>query len=129
MPQIHNALKAGSGHVAQKGWNVPAERPEYIAEDYRNGKIRSNSRSEFSRNRLQDENTDQAYDSVKHCFRIYFFTILIVVFTAYFEGKDSNSVEYLNCKVTLVLYEFVLGKILLKRDYQLTSTNYFVGAR
>ena len=36
LPQIQNALKAGSGHVAQKGWNVPAERPEYIAEEYRN---------------------------------------------------------------------------------------------
>ena len=59
LPQIQNALKAGSGHTAQKGWNVPAERPEYISEDYRNEKISS----EFSRNRLQDENTDQAYDS------------------------------------------------------------------
>ena len=63
LPQIQNALKAGSGHVAQKGWNVPAEIPEYIAEDYCNEKIRSNSRSEFSRNRVQDEFTDQAYDS------------------------------------------------------------------
>ena len=63
LPQTQNAFKAGSGHVTQKGWNVPAERPEYIAEDYRNEKIRSNSRSEFSRNRLQDEYTDQPYDN------------------------------------------------------------------
>ena len=38
MPQIQNALKAGTGHVIQKGWNVPAGRPENIAEDYRNEK-------------------------------------------------------------------------------------------
>ena len=62
LPQIQNAFKAGSRHVTQMGWNVPAERPEYIAEDYRNEKIRSKSRSEFSRNRPHDENTDQAYD-------------------------------------------------------------------
>ena len=40
--KFKNVLKAGSGHVTQKGWNVPTERPEYIAEDYRNEKIRSN---------------------------------------------------------------------------------------
>ena len=62
LPQIHNALKTGSGHVTQKGWNVPAERPEYIAENYCKEKIRSNSRSEFSRNCLQDEFIDQAYN-------------------------------------------------------------------
>ena len=33
LPQIHIVLKAGSGHATQKGWNVPAERPEYIAQD------------------------------------------------------------------------------------------------
>ena len=38
LPQIQNALKAGSEHVTQKGWNVPAGRPEYIAEDCRNEK-------------------------------------------------------------------------------------------
>ena len=62
MPQIQIAFKAGSGHVAQKGWNFPAERPEYDAEDCRNEKFRSNSRSELIRNRVQDERTDQAYD-------------------------------------------------------------------
>ena len=63
LPQIQNAPRAGSGHVTQKGWNVPIERPEYMAEDYSNEKIRSNSGGEFSCNRLQDEFTDQAYDS------------------------------------------------------------------
>ena len=60
-PQIQNALKTGPGYVTQKGWNVPAERPEYFAEDFRNKKLRSISRSVFIRNRLQDEFTDQAY--------------------------------------------------------------------
>ena len=63
LPQIQNALKTGPGLVTQKGWSVPAERPEHIAEDYRNEKIRSNSISEFSCNGLQDEFTDQAYDT------------------------------------------------------------------
>ena len=28
LPQIQNALMAGSGHSIQSGWNVPAERPK-----------------------------------------------------------------------------------------------------
>ena len=63
LPQIQNVFKAGSGHVTQNVWNVPAERPEYNAEGYRNEKIRSNSRSELTRNRRQDEHRDQAYDN------------------------------------------------------------------
>ena len=53
----------GSGHVTQKGWNIPAERLEYNAEDYRNDKIRCNSRrSDPVRNGLNGYLTDQAYD-------------------------------------------------------------------
>ena len=63
LSQIQNAFKAGSGHVTQQGWNVLVERPEYNAEDYRNRKVRSNSRSELNCNRLQDEYIDQAYDN------------------------------------------------------------------
>ena len=62
LPRIQNALKAGSGHVTQKRWNVPVERQEINPEDYRSEEIRSNSRCECSRTRLQDEFTDQAYD-------------------------------------------------------------------
>ena len=62
LPQIQNAFKAGSGQTTQKGWNVPAERPEFDDEDCRNGKIRSNSRNELIRNRLNDDLKDQAYD-------------------------------------------------------------------
>ena len=64
MPQIQNALNAGLGHVAQKRWIVPVQRPEYNAKDYRHEKNRSNVRSELSRNRVQDEHTGQAYDMV-----------------------------------------------------------------
>ena len=28
LPQIQNAIMAGSGHSTKRGWNVPAERPE-----------------------------------------------------------------------------------------------------
>ena len=66
LPHIQNALMAGSGDVTQKRCNVPAERPEYNAEDYRHEKIRSHTRSEFSRNRPRDEFTDQAYDTKFH---------------------------------------------------------------
>ena len=60
LPQIQNAFKAGSGHVAQKGWTVPTERLEYVAEVFRNDKIRSNSRSEPIRNHLQDLRSSSA---------------------------------------------------------------------
>ena len=33
LPQIQNALRAGSGQTTQKGWNLPAERPEYISKE------------------------------------------------------------------------------------------------
>ena len=69
LPQIQEALKAGSGHVAQKGWKVPVERPESFTDDYRNKKFRSKSTSEISRNRLQDEFTEQAYDIYVEKFR------------------------------------------------------------
>ena len=44
LSQFQNAFKAGSGQVTQNGWNVPAERPEYDAEDCRSGRIRNNSK-------------------------------------------------------------------------------------
>ena len=54
---------AESGHVTQKGWNVPAERPEINTEVLRNEKARNNSKSELVQKRLNDEPTDNAYDS------------------------------------------------------------------
>ena len=64
LPQIQNALEAGSGQTTQKGWNVPAERPEYIFKDSCDERIRSNSRGKFGGNRLQNDITDQDYDMV-----------------------------------------------------------------
>ena len=62
LPQIQNALRPGSGHVTQNRWNVPAERPEINPEDYRNEKTRNNSRTEPTCDRLNGNDTDQAYD-------------------------------------------------------------------
>ena len=63
LPQIQNTFKAESGHVPQKGWNVPAERPEINTKDIRNDRMRSNSRSEPVRDRLNDDHIGQAYDT------------------------------------------------------------------
>ena len=63
LPQIQNALRAGSGPVTQKRWNVSAERPERVTEDDSNLRIRSSSKSEPFRNRLHDENADSTYDT------------------------------------------------------------------
>ena len=64
LPQIQNALSAGSGPVTQKGWNILAERPERITEDSSNLKTRSSSKSESLRNRLHDENADSTHDNL-----------------------------------------------------------------
>ena len=49
-------------HLTQNRFNVPAERLEINSEDNRFGKIRENSISELTREHLNDEPTDQAYD-------------------------------------------------------------------
>ena len=56
LSQLRNALRAGSGHVTQKRWNVPAE-------DYCSEKTKNYIRSEPTRNCLYDNNTNQAYDN------------------------------------------------------------------
>ena len=61
--QIQTALRAVSGPLTQKGWNVSVERVERTAEDYSNRKIRSSSKSEPFCNRLHDENADSTHDS------------------------------------------------------------------
>ena len=48
--------------MTQKGWNVSAERPERNSEDNPSHKIRSSSRSEPFRNRLNDDNADSTHD-------------------------------------------------------------------
>ena len=63
LPQIQKALKAGSGQVTQKGWNISAGRPEHNSEDNASQKIRSSSRSDLFRNRLNHENADSTHGS------------------------------------------------------------------
>ena len=46
LPQIQNAMMAGSVHETRRGWEVPAERPETDAEEQRNPNARTNSRNE-----------------------------------------------------------------------------------
>ena len=48
LPQIQNAIMAGSGQVTRKGWNVSAE-------VLRNASTRDNSRSEHIQNRQNDD--------------------------------------------------------------------------
>ena len=62
LPHIQNALRAGSGQMTQKGWNVSAEKPERNYEDNPSQKTRSSSRSEPFRSRVCDEDADNAYD-------------------------------------------------------------------
>ena len=64
IPQIQNAMMAGSGQVTQKEWNVPAERPETNTEVLPNKKARNNSKSELVQNRHNDGPIDNAYDNV-----------------------------------------------------------------
>ena len=66
LPQIPNALRAGSGHTTQRGWNIPTERPEMRmrTELLRNEKSRNSSKSERVQTRFNDEPTDNAYDMV-----------------------------------------------------------------
>ena len=64
LPQIQNAITAGSGHVTRKGWNVPAERPEASSEVLRNVDTRDNSRSEHVQNCQNDDQPNHnAYDN------------------------------------------------------------------
>ena len=50
--------------MTQKGWNVLAGGPECNSEDNASQKIRSSSRTEPFRNRLNDENADSTHYSL-----------------------------------------------------------------
>ena len=73
LPQIQNAIMAGSGHMTKKGWNVPAERPEANSEVPRNENARNNSKGEqvhgYHNNDQPDynayDNTLDLYDTVR----------------------------------------------------------------
>ena len=67
LPQIQNVLMAGSGHMTQKGWKVPAERPKKDPEVLRGENSRNNLRRERVRNHLNEESMDNVYDTAFAC--------------------------------------------------------------
>ena len=67
LPQIQNAVMAGSGQLTKERWNVPAERPEGYSEVLQNLEPRNNSKSKQANDRLKDGFTStnsRAYDMV-----------------------------------------------------------------
>ena len=66
LPQIQNAVMAGSGQLTKERWNVPAERPEGYSEVLQNLEPRNNSKSKQANDRLKDGFTStnsRAYDT------------------------------------------------------------------
>ena len=67
LPQIQNAVMAGSGQLTKERWNVPAERPEGYSEVLQNLEPRNNSKSKQANDRPKDGFTStnpRAYDMV-----------------------------------------------------------------
>ena len=58
LPQIQNAIMAGSGHRTRKGWDAPSERPELNSEVQRNLYVKSNSRNEQNEDQLNNDYPD-----------------------------------------------------------------------
>ena len=54
LPQIQNAIMAGSGPGTRKGWDVPSERPELISEVKRNLNAKNSLRNEQDENQLNN---------------------------------------------------------------------------
>ena len=55
LPQIQNAIMAGSGHGTRKSWDVPSERPELNSEVQRNLNAKNNLRNEQDENQLNND--------------------------------------------------------------------------
>ena len=67
LPQIQNAVMAGSGQLTKERWNVPAERPEGYSEILQNLEPRNNSKSKQTNDRPKDGFTStnsRAYDNM-----------------------------------------------------------------
>ena len=58
LPQIQNAIMAGSGHGTRKGWDAPSERPELIPEVQRNLNAKNSLRNEQDENQLNNDYPD-----------------------------------------------------------------------
>ena len=65
LPQIQNAIKAGSGQMTRNGWSVLSERPEVNSEGLRSEKARNDLRSEQTHGRQFSDHSDDrnAYDT------------------------------------------------------------------
>ena len=93
LPQIQNAIVAGSGHLTRERWNVPAERPEGYSEVLRNSDSRDNSRSKPFMDCQKDGPTTstnaRAYDTR---------TLPLVFLDLDPPGPESRSCSYLYAK-------------------------------
>ena len=69
LPQIQNAIKAGSGQMTKSGWDVPSERPEVNSEGLRSWKARNDMRSEQTHGRQFNDYSDD-----RNVYDIHFFT-------------------------------------------------------
>ena len=58
LPQIQNAIMAGSGRGTRKGWDAPSERPDLNSEVQRNLSVKSNSRNEQDEDQLNNDYPD-----------------------------------------------------------------------
>ena len=66
LPQIQNAVMAGSGQSTKGRWNVPTERPEGYSEILQNSELRDNSKNKQANDRPKDGLTStnsRAYDN------------------------------------------------------------------
>ena len=83
LPQIQNVIKAGSGQLTKKAWNVPSERPEANSEVPLNPGMRNNMRNEQDHDCQYDEQFSHiAHDKSKNINKIFFWfqKILVSVF-------------------------------------------------
>ena len=65
LPQIQNAMMAGSGRMTKRGWDVPAEGSEINAEVQRSLNVKSNLRNEQDENhQLSDFTNRNVHDMV-----------------------------------------------------------------
>ena len=66
LPQIQNAIGAGSGQMTKNGWDVPSERLEVNSEGLRSEKTRNDLRSEQTHGRQSNDHSDE-----RNAFEIY----------------------------------------------------------
>ena len=62
LPPIQALLRADSGRMFQKGWDIPSEGPELGSEETYSQKVRNNSMSELPGSRFGDEDGENTHD-------------------------------------------------------------------